>query len=290
MQRGKVYIGTSGWTYPHWRGTFYPKGLAQRLELTHAAQTFDSLELNGSFYSLQRPGSYGRWFRETPDDFVFAVKGGRFITHLKRLRGVESALANFYASGVLLLAHKLGPFLWQLPAHVPYDPQVLESFLTQLPRDTTQAAALAAGHDERLHGRAWTRAEHDAPLRHALEVRHDSFLTPDFTAQLRRHGVALVVADAAGHFPLIEDVTADFVYVRLHGSRELYASAYTEEELRYWAARVRCWQEGSEPTDARRIAACTASLRPRDVYVYFDNDIHAHAPHDARALVRFLAP
>lgn len=287
---GQIRIGTSGWTYPHWRGAFYPPGLPHRAELAYAARQFNSLELNGSFYSLQTPASYRRWFEATPPNFLFAVKGGRFITHLKRLHGVEGALANFYASGVLRLAEKLGPVLWQLPARVAYDPAVLEDFLGLLPRTATEAARLAERHDARLAGRAWTVAEHDGPLRHALEVRHDSFCTAQAAAQLRRCGVSLVVADAAGEFPLIEEVTADFVYVRLHGSRELYASGYDAAELDFWAARVRAWLRGGEPLGARRFTTEVPVELPRDVYVYFDNDIHAHAPRDARALARRLAP
>lgn len=281
-------IGTSGWVYASWRGVFYPPGLRQREELEYLSRQMTSVEINGSFYSLQKPESYRRWHDATPEDFVFAVKGGRFVTHMKKLRGGDAPLANFFASGVLCLGRKLGPILWQLPERLRYEPEVLEEFLTSLPRSTLDAQALAERHDERLEGRAWTRALHEAPLRYALEIRHESFLTPEFVTQLRRHGVALVVADAAGRFPLVEDVTADFVYVRLHGSRALYSSDYEPHELADWADRVRAWESGGEPDDARRITPDSVPRVPRDVYVYFDNDVNAYAPRNTVDFLRLL--
>jgi len=283
-----VYVGTSGWTYRHWRGHFYPPGLVQRRELEYAAGHFGSLELNGSFYALQTPESYARWAAQTPPGFVFAVKGGRYVTHMKKLRDVRAPLANFFASGVLRLEERLGPVLWQLPEALRFDAGVLDTFLALLPRTTGEAARLAGDHDPRLEGRAWTTTAQDVPLRHALEVRHPSFLTPELPRLLSRYGVALVVADAAGKFPLIEEVTADFVYIRLHGSRELYRSGYEPPEIADWAGRVRAWRAGGEPPDARRLTADPLPTRPRDVYVYFDNDIGAHAPHDALALAAAL--
>jgi uncharacterized protein YecE (DUF72 family) len=225
------------------------------------------VEINGSFYSLQRPSSYLKWAAQTPDDFVFAVKGGRFITHLKRLRDSGDTLANFFASGVLALGPKLGPFLWQLPPTLQFDADLLAEFFGNLPRTTTAAAELAARHDERVDP-AWTTTDADRPLRHALEVRHPSFVDPSFPDLLREHGIALVVADSAGKFPRLEEVTADFAYVRLHGADELYVSGYTDEGLDEWAAKVRSW-------------AATG-----DVFVYFDNDAKVMAPRDAMALLR----
>lgn len=287
-RQGQVHVGTSGWTYRHWRGAFYPAGLVQRRELEYLAGRLGSVEINGSFYALQKPESYARWAAQTPPGFVFAVKGGRFVTHMKKLRGVRVPLANFFASGLLRLGDRLGPVLWQLPEAVRFDPEVLDAFLTLLPRSTGEAARLAAEHDAHLEGRAWTQTEQDVPLRHALEVRHTSFVTPELPALLHQHGVALVVADAAGHFPLVEEVTAGFVYVRLHGSRELYRSGYEPPEIAAWAGRVRAWQSGGEPPDARRLTDAPLFRQPRDVYVYFDNDIGAHAPHDALALAGAL--
>jgi uncharacterized protein YecE (DUF72 family) len=259
---GEIRIGTSGWVYPPWRGVFYPPGLARKRELEHLSRQVTSVEVNGSFYSLQRPSSYRRWAAQTPDDFVFAVKGSRFITHLKRLRDSGDTLANFFASGVLALGPKLGPVLWQLPPTLPFEPDLLTRFFGDLPRTTAAAAELAARHDERVDP-AWTTTDADRPLRHALEVRHPSFTDPRFPDLLREHGIA-----PAGRFPFLEDVTADFVYVRLHGAEELYVSGYTDEGLDGWAAKVRAWASGG------------------DVFVYFDNDAKVMAPRDAMALIR----
>ena len=265
---GRIRVGISGWTYPGWRGDFYPTGLAHRRELEYAASHLTSIEINGSFYSLQRPTSYVAWRDQTPDDFVFSVKGGRFITHLKKLRGVETALANFFASGLLALGPKLGPLLWQLPENLPWDPERMADFFALLPRTTAQAAELARQHDAKVpEDRALTAAAEDRPLRHALEFRSATFCTPDATALLREHGIACVLADTAGRWPKVEEDTSDFRYVRLHGDRELYASGYTPAALDAWAARCRDW------------------ARDEDVFVYFDNDAKGYAPHDAMALI-----
>ena len=270
---GVVRVGTSGWTYPGWRGDFYPRGLPQRQELEYAAQRFDSVEVNGSFYSLQRPSSYARWRAAVPPDFVFAVKGGRFITHLKRLRDVEVPLANFFASGVLALGPTLGPILWQLPERVEFEPDVLARFLGMLPRSTTKASDLAARHDDKVSDdRALIVAETDQPVRHALEFRSSTFAVAAAYDLLREHGVACVVADTAGRWPEVIELTADFVYVRLHGDRELYTSGYSSTALDRWARRCKEWAGAG-----------------RDVYVYFDNDAHGHAPYDATALRERLA-
>jgi uncharacterized protein YecE (DUF72 family) len=264
---GRVRVGISGWTYAPWRGTFYPKGLRQRDELAYVAERLSSVEINGSFYALQRPKSYRSWREHTPDDFCFAVKGGRFITHMKRLADVETPLANFFASGVLALGPTLGPVLWQLPPTFRFDAERLSAFFDLLPRTTQQAATLAKHHDERVGDDAVTEAEADRPMRHALEVRHDSFVDARFTELLRKHAVGLVVADTAGKWPLLREVTSDFAYVRLHGDTELYASGYDAEALDQWAASVREWADAGA-----------------DVYVYFDNDMKVRAPYDAMAL------
>ena len=258
----RVWVGTSGWRYPPWRGTFYPPGLPQRRELAHLAGLVNSVEINGSFYSLQRPESYRAWAAETPDDFRFAVKGSRYITHLKQLRDVRVPLANFLASGVLALGPKLGPLLWQLPPRLRFDAARIDEFLTLLPRSTGAAAQLAGEHDARLDGRAETTVDADRPLRHAVEVRHESFRDPAFVALLRAHDVALVVADTAGKFPYLEDVTAGFVYVRLHGDTELYVSGYAPDALDRWAQRVRDVARGRVAGGrAHGGAACRAGRR-----------------------------
>jgi uncharacterized protein YecE (DUF72 family) len=284
-----IRVGISGFRYAPWRNVFYPSKLPQRAELAFAAQYFPSIELNGSFYSLQRPEYYAQWYEETPRGFVLALKGGRFITHMKKLRGVDAALANYFASGVLALREKLGPILWQFPENMPADPGRFTAFFDKLPRDTAAAARLARAHEARLKGRSLTATDRTRRLRHAVELRNPASATPDFIALLKRYRVAWVVADTAGRWPYAEDITSDFVYARLHGDKTLYQSGYSEAALERWAKRVQSWSQGSEPTDARRIAAQPARRRAaRDVFVYFDNDVKVHAPFDALALQRAL--
>lgn len=269
---GTIRVGISGWRYPPWRGDFYPEGLPQRRELEYAASQLSSIEINGSFYSLQRPSSYARWRAETPDDFVFSVKGGRFITHMRRLRDVEAPLANFFASGVLALGPRLGPILWQLPATFPYDEQVLTDFCALLPRTTTEAAQLAKRHDDLVSGdRLWSGEVEERPLHHALEPRHLSFAADRALAHLAGCDLALVVADSAGKWPRFEQAVGPIVYVRLHGDTELYASGYTDRALDRWADRLLAWTADG-----------------RDGFVYFDNDMKGYAPHDARRLIAKL--
>jgi uncharacterized protein YecE (DUF72 family) len=286
---GAIYIGISGWRYEPWRGVFYPPGLVQARELDYAARQLPTIEINGSFYSLQRPSSYAAWYAATPPGFVFAVKGNRFLTHMLKLRGIEKPLANVLASGMFALREKLGPILWQLPPQLRFEADKIEAFLAQLPRDTGQALALARGHDERMEGRALLEIDAVRPLRHAIEVRHDSFRDDAFIRLLRKYGVALVVADTAGKWPDYEDVTADFVYIRLHGEHELYASGYEDASLERWAQRIRLWSEGKQPADARLMSDSAPPKRKRrDVYCYFDNDIKVRAPFDAQRLMELL--
>jgi uncharacterized protein YecE (DUF72 family) len=287
---GTVRIGISGWTYAPWRGQFYPKGLPQKQELSYAARHFPSIEINGTFYSLQRSTSFGRWRDETPEDFVFAVKGPRFITHMLRLRDIETALANFLASGLLRLGPKLGPILWQFPPNMAFDPDLFENFLALLPHDGEAATALAKRHDGHVKGRAWLKSDGRQPIRHAFEIRHDSFRSPAFIEMLRRHNVALVCADTV-EWPLLIDITADFLYCRLHGSEQLYVSGYEDEALDLWAERVRVWAQGGEPENATRVLAPLPSCKKgRDVYLYFDNtDKKLRAPVDAARLSERLA-
>lgn len=283
-----IRIGVSGWRYPPWRGAFYPKGLPQRRELEFASRVFPSIELNGSFYSLQRPENYATWYEQTPPGFIFSVKGPRFITHIKRLRDVEAPLANFFASGIAHLRDKLGPILWQLPPTMRYDPSTLEPFLASLPRDTAAASALARRHDHRVTGRARIAYRPARPLRHALEVRHESFVDPSLVALLRRHRVALVIADTAGKWPQVGDITADFIYIRLHGDEELYRSAYIEPVLTRWSRRIHAWAEGAEPRGIERISRSAPSRRKREVFCYFDNTDKVEAPANARRLMEML--
>ena len=269
---GNIWIGISGWRYAGWRGEFYPPGLAQRRELEYASGHLNSIELNGTFYSFQRPESFQRWYDETPRRFVFSVKGSRFLTHIRRLQQVEIPLANFFAQGLLALKEKLGPILWQFPPNFKWDRGRLESFFSLLPRTHREAARLAGEHDARVEGRAWFDVTKDRPLRHAIEIRNDSFVHEEYIDLLRQYNIASVVADTV-EWPLLMDLTSDFVYCRLHGSEQLYASGYDEEAIGKWARRVVRWARGGEAEDGRRASSQNAPFaKARNLYVYFDND------------------
>lgn len=283
-----IYIGISGWRYVPWRGVFYPEKLSQARELEFASRALPSIELNGSFYALQRPESYAAWYDATPPHFVFSIKGNRYITHILRLQDIEKPLANVFASGVFNLREKLGPFLWQFPPSFRFEPKRLEHFLSLLPQDTEQALKLARRRDPRMKGRTRLAIDESRPMRHAMEIRNRSFIDPVFVELLRKYQVALVVADTAGKWPYCEDVTSDFLYLRLHGDKVLYASGYSEAALDRWARRIRAWSAGGEPADAQRIAGKSTRLKSRDVYCYFDNDIKVNAPFDARRLISKL--
>jgi uncharacterized protein YecE (DUF72 family) len=265
-----AYIGISGYDYKGWRGNFYPEELVRRKWLSYASERFNSVELNGTFYSLKNPDVFRRWLADVPSSgFVFAIKGSRFITHNLKLRNTERALANFFASGILALGEATGPFLWQLPASYRFDPERIAAFIESLPRDARSAEKIADGHDERLRRGALTEATCNVPYRHAFEVRHESYFTDEFYALLEKYKCGFVIADTAGKFPYAEVVTANFVYIRLHGSETLYASEYSDEELDGWARRINRWRrEGL------------------DTYTYFDNDARGHAPFDAERLAR----
>lgn len=281
---GKIRIGISGWRYEPWRGTFYPEDLTQKSELSFAASKFNSLEINGTFYSMQRASSFLRWAADTPHDFVFSVKCPRFITHIRRLREVETPLANFLASGPLLFGKKLGPFLWQFPPSFKYDPELLENFFKLLPHDSVAAAKVASEHDARIRTEEGLEIEAKFAVRHAIEIRHQSFRNAEFVELLRRYKVALVCADTP-EWPRLMDLTADFVYCRLHGSEKLYANGYDDASLDAWARRVTDWACGREPQDAERVIdGAGPKLRARDVFVYFDNDLKVRSPVDALAL------
>jgi len=281
---GKVRIGISGWRYTPWRGVFYPKGLRQKDELAYAAGIFRTIEINGTFYALQRPQSFAKWAEDTPSDFVFSVKAPRYITHIRRLRDVEKPLANFFASGLFELGPKLGPILWQFPPSFKFDAERLEDFFKLLPHDTEKAAVLARRHDSQVRGRVSLTPDRKRPLRHAMEIRHESFRTPDFIKLLRKYRVALVCADTV-EWPRLMDLTSDFVYCRLHGSEELYASGYDSRSLSQWSKRVAAWAQGTEPKDAERVIDKPGPQRAkRDVFLYFDNDKKVLAPRDAQSL------
>ena len=266
-----IHIGTSGWVYPHWRGHVYPPGLAASRWLEFLAATLPTVEVNATFYSLTTPRACDRWRSAVPSGFLFALKGSRYITHMKQLRGVETALANFFSSGILRLGSQLGPVLWQLPPRLQFDRAIAEEFFCQLPRDVRAAEELAGRHDARVDGRACVSAPdgRDAAIRYALEARHPSWMGPEAAALLREHRIALVWADTAGEHPATEvQTTGALAYVRLHGPRQIYEGRYTTGELEAWACRARDWAR-----------AGTA------VFVYFDNDRDGAAAQDARRLV-----
>jgi len=285
-----IYIGLSGWQYAGWRGIFYPPKLGHARELEYASRAVPSIEINGSHYSLQTSTSYQRWHDATPRHFVFSVKGPRFLTHMLRLEGPRMATgtANFFASGLLNLRAKLGPILWQFPPTLQFKPDVMEAFLQSLPQDTAAAAQMARHHDDRVKEPALD-TDRTRKLRHAIEIRHASFCDEAFIKLLRKYRAALVVSDAVANWPYVEDVTAGFVYLRLHGPETLYGGQYSDEALDRWAARIRDWASGGEPSDAQRVSARAPRKRlSRDVFCYFDNDQKVRAPFDAGRLMQRL--
>ncbi|HTL30955.1 MAG TPA: DUF72 domain-containing protein [Tepidisphaeraceae bacterium] len=285
----EIRIGMSGWTFPPWRGTFYPKGLAQKRELEYASRRLNSIELNGSFYSLQKPSSYQAWYDETPEGFVFSLKGGQFLTHIKRLKDVRIPLANFFASGILALKEKLGPILWQFPANFAYDEARFAEFFEMFPHDTEAAAEFSKECGAQMEGKSWMKTDKKRPIRYAVEVRHPSFLVPEFMKLLRKHKIAFVIGETAGKWPFAEEITSDFLYLRMHGDEALYSDGYTDEALDRWAARIKTWSSGKQPKDAKRVLdIAPPTSTPRDVFVYFDNDLKVRSPIDAMALSKRL--
>jgi len=282
-----VEVGISGWTYEGWRGTFYPPKLSHKKELEFASRELPTIEINGTFYSLQRPSSYQKWYEETPDNFVFSVKANRYITHVKKLNDIDIPMANFFASGPLALKEKLGPFLWQFPPSMSFDPDKFENFLNKLPKTFEEAAKLGR-KAEIPKERRYLKVKKNFKLRHAVEIRNNSFLNPWFVEMLREHNVAIVFADTAGRWPYLEDITADFIYVRLHGDEELYVSGYDEESLNFWSERIKKWKKGFEAKDKLTMTDDPITHIERDVYVYFDNDAKVRAPVDAKELIHRL--
>jgi uncharacterized protein YecE (DUF72 family) len=284
----RVRFGISGWVYPPWRGAFYPRGVKQKDELRYAAEQVPIIEINSTFYSMQKAASFAKWREETPADFVFSVKGPKYITHVRRLQDVDVPLANFLASGIFNLHGKLGPILWQLPPHSKFDPERMASFLRILPRDTKQALEVARGHSDWMKERALLEIDENRPMRHAIEIRNKTFADAAFVDLLREHNVALVFAESDSGWPMFYDVTADFIYMRLHGDGKPEEGGYGDAALERWAQRVRAWNRGDEPGDTNRVSAVKPpGQQPRDVYGFFDGeDIKLRAPADARTLQR----
>lgn len=280
---GNIRIGLSGWSYDEWDGRFYPDDLSPDDRLGYVADTFDTVEVNGTFYSLTDPASVRRWREQTHPGFAFAIKGSRYITHTKRLKDPDTAVANFFASGILDLGAQLGPILWQLPPNLEYDRDRLEHFLDLLPHDTNGAVSLARQHDDRVEDVSYGDGTNHR-VRHVIEFRHPSFLQSEAVATAKRHGCALACSHST-EWPLVPDVTAGFVYIRLHGPGEVYASGYDDEELRRWGRRIETWKRGGQVEDIEKVADVGPPAREeRDVYVYFDNTAAGHAPEDARKL------
>jgi uncharacterized protein YecE (DUF72 family) len=283
----EIHIGLSGWSYRDWVGRFYPEDLPSERWLSFVAERFDTVEVNRSFYSLLEPSTYRSWYENVPEGFIFAVKGSRYITHLKKLHDVQTPVANFFASGVLELGDKLGPVLWQLPGGWRFRPDRIRHFLSLLPATTAEAGALASRHDDRVREAA-TDPPVDLPLRHVLEVRDPSFFVPELLEILETSGVGFAISHSSS-WPYTEDVVGDLAYLRLHGPGALYASPYSDDDLARWARLISGWAAGEHPGEGPHISS---PRRPRedgrDVFIYFDNDSGAHAPPDALSLKRMI--
>ncbi|MGH8914447.1 MAG: DUF72 domain-containing protein [Acidimicrobiia bacterium] len=280
---GVIHIGLSGWSYRDWHDDFYPADLSKHDELWYASRQFPTLEINRTFYSLASGEIFRTWHETTPARFKFAVKGSRFITHNKKLRETAEPLANFMGSGILELKDKLGPILWQLGPRLRFSSERMDRFLSLLPKDSGQVAAMAGVSSPTARGPGENHR-----VRHVVEPRHESFFVPGMVRLAREHRVALAFSHSS-QWPYTEEITSGFVYLRLHGPGALYSSAYSDAELGGWASRIRAWSSGSEPEDARRITDLEPPRRKRrDVYVYFDNDAGGHAPRQARSLTKMV--
>lgn len=279
-----IRLGTAGWVFPPWRGTFYDKGLPQKRELAFASSRLGAIEINATFYSHQKPQSFAGWAAETPEDFVFTVKGHQLVTHLKKLKDVEIPLANFFASGVLALGNRLGPFCWQLPGNLAYSAERIETFLGLLPKTPDDLAALAGKADDRLKMPPFLDLSGITRVRHAIEVRHPSFANPGFIAQLRRHNVALVTADTA-EWPGF-DQTADFAYLRLQGAPG--AERYSAEQRSRRAGWLADIATGREPEGAPTLLPPETDPPPRDTFAFFVSTDKENAPSNARAVMAEL--
>jgi uncharacterized protein YecE (DUF72 family) len=263
---GRAFVGTSAWQKPQWRGHFYPAGLVQRRELEYFSRRLTSLEINATFHGLMKPTSFEKWHDETPDDFVFAIKGHGRVTQTPHLRNPRPKLADFFASGVLRLEQKLGPLLWQLPEALTFEIGEAQRLIEQLPGTFNQAAALAA---ESETGNLANEGLADRPIRHAIEVRNASFIDPGFFVLLRANNIAVVFTNSPEH-PQTRELTADFVYARLSSGPDHHPDGYDDAELDEWATLVRSWL-----------------ARPGDAYVYFNNP-NGDLPHTPFNALRLL--
>jgi uncharacterized protein YecE (DUF72 family) len=265
MTPGSIHIGIGGWTFAPWRGVFYPKSLAHAKELGYASERLTSIEVNGTFYRSQTPATFRKWASEVPAGFVFALKGPRFATNRRVLKDAGDSIKRFLDSGVSELGEHLGPLLWQFAPTKKFDPADFGGFLELLPKTF-----------ERL------------PLRHVIEVRHDSFRTPEFIALLRQFAMPVVFTDHA-KYPNIADVTGDFVYARLQRGKDTVKTAYPPKQIAAWAERLRVWAAGKAPGDLPYVGAIPKrKAAPRDVFAYVIHEGKVRAPAGAMALIAKL--
>ena len=267
--KGIVRTGTAGWVFAPWRGSFFPEGLVQKNELAYASSRLGSIEINATFRANQKPESFAKWAGQTPDHFVFSIKGPQLVTHIKRLKNCEIELANFFASGPLALGSKLGPFVWQLPPNLKLDPEVLGDFLAMLPKTLKEYLALASRSDGRLKSDPYLVADNIGPIRHAIELRNPSFDTPEVAALLSEHNIARVIADTAENPD--RSLTADFAYCRLQGPPRVDATGYDPADIAGLATLCQGWSDAG-----------------RDVFAYFVHEDKLHAPANAIALRQAL--
>lgn len=260
-----IRVGIGGWNYEPWRGTFFPEKLSKTKELFHASRRVTSIEINGTFYGTFNPKTFGKWFDETPDNFVFSLKAPRFAVNRRVLGEAGPSITKFFESGVSELKSKLGPILWQLPPFKKFDVNDIEAFLSLLPQS--------------IDGRK---------LRHVLEVRHESFQTKNFILQARKANVAVVLADNP-KYPLIADLTSDLVYLRLQDAKAEIESGYGLEALQNWATLARSLEKGEEPEQFPLFASPGEPSKSRDVFVYFINGAKERAPAAAEAMIRILS-
>lgn len=261
MTAGRIYVGVGGWSFAPWRGVFYPKDLRRAQELAYASRHLTSIEINATFYRTQTRETFLKWRDETPEDFVFSIKAPRYAMTRRSAHEARDSIARFFDSGVAALGRKLGPILWQFPPTRDFDAAFFDAFLSALPKESEGVA-----------------------LRHAIEVRDETFLTTAFVALARAHHVAIVVAGDSD-FPLIADLTAPFVYVRVMGSRAALQQGYGKAQLDQWAARAKQWAEGDSPPDLPRLSANTPKRAARDVYLYVVRGAKVRNPAAAMALI-----
>jgi uncharacterized protein YecE (DUF72 family) len=276
MVKKEIRVGMSGWTYAPWRKIFYPEKLLQKKELEYASRQVTAIEVNGTFYGLQKPDTFRAWYDQAPNDFKFALKAPKYMTHVLRLKDVEESLSTFLASGVLCLKEKLGPILWQFPPHLSYKDSRFEEFAKILPKNSQDAASVSRSYNQRVLKEAFTEAVSDFPIRHAFEVRHPSFENPEFLAMLKHYQIAAVFVDSCKQKPIFKESTSNFVYYRMHGDEAQLKEGYPLTRLKKIAYDLQSWTEKKQDQPAK------------DVYLFFNNDVKVHAPQDAVKLQSLL--